>query len=238
MHNFVNRLRMKLGLISPSTVRRCATAGILLAGTPGVAAPVALVEEITGQPPGLELFDYLDSGRVFQLKPGDVIVIGYFGSCVRERVRGGTVTIGTKRSDVKAGEVDRTMVRCDSGKILQPPSDFVGTIVRSERTGPAPKPTVQLVIHGNAPVIEVRPPGVLLIERIDKHSERQVIDTGREGLSRGRFYDFADHGKALATQGIYLASFGDKELVFKIDAHAGQGHSPIIGRLIRLVPPD
>jgi hypothetical protein len=203
---------------------------IIFAVSPGRAAPAALIEDINGKPAGLKIMDYLDSGSVLRLGARDSLVITYFSSCVREKIRGGIVTIGARQSDVQSGEVERTTVKCDRGKMLRPPSDFAGNLARSSASA-------QLVIYGISPIIEVEPPGVLFIDRMDTGGEHHAIDVGSEPLLQGRFYDLAERRKMLGAGGTYRALFGAKAIVFKIDAHAMPGHSPMVGRLIRLAPP-
>src|SRR5271165_6401258 len=96
-----------------------AVAGAVFASV-AAAAPVqvALVENVTGNPAGVEFMDYLETGKIIELGPRDTIVLSYMSSCVRETITGGTVTIGTDRSEVQAGKVARSTVPCDAGKML------------------------------------------------------------------------------------------------------------------------
>jgi hypothetical protein len=214
-------------------------AGAVLAASVAAAAPVALVEDITGNPAGVEFMDYLDSGKVIKLAPRDTIVLAYLASCVRETITGGTVTIGAKESDVQAGKVERTTVQCDAGKILSPP-DFAGGIFRGAPSSStrASGADAQLIIYGRSPIVELKAPGTLTIERIDQPGERHVVKIEKEHLLRGRFYDFAKQGKTLAAGGTYRASLGGQEIVFKIDPGAKPGNTPILGRLLRLGSPS
>src|ERR1700730_7474100 len=41
----------------------------------------------------------------------------YMSSCLRETITGGTVTVGTDRSDVRFGSVERVNAKCDPGEI-------------------------------------------------------------------------------------------------------------------------
>jgi hypothetical protein len=237
---------MMFGFILMSRIGIAALAGLLLSASPVQAASVALIEDINGNPAGLEIMDYLDSGSILRLDARDSLVITYFSSCVREKIRGGIVTIGTRQSDVQSGEVERTTVKCDGGKMLHPRSVYSGLIagnpsadVQTPLASPqaaSRQADVQLIIHGTSPIFEVKPPGVLFIDRIDTDSEQQEIDVDGEPLLHGRFYDFAEHSRMLTAGGIYRARFEAWEIVFKIDARAAPGHSPIVGRLIRLVP--
>jgi len=82
---------------------------------------VALVEQVTGSPPGVEFMDYVRAGQIIRLGSHQTIVLAYVSSCLRETITGpGTVTIGTDRSDVQSAEVRRTRGQCNVGKAIVP----------------------------------------------------------------------------------------------------------------------
>jgi hypothetical protein len=56
--------------------------------SPALAAPipVALVEEVSGAPAGVEFMDYVETGKTLELARGG-IVLSYLNSCVRETIR-------------------------------------------------------------------------------------------------------------------------------------------------------
>jgi hypothetical protein len=83
-------------------------------------------------------------------------------------------------------------------------------------------------------VFEVRPPGKLVIERLDQPGERYEIAVTEAQLVRGAFLDFAKSDVVLAPGGIYRAKLADREIVFKIDPDAKAGEAPLVGRLARL----
>ena len=101
-----------------ATVALCGAMAI--ASTAAVADPlqVALVENLTGKSAGVELMDYVQTGQVIRLGSHQTIVLSYMSSCLRETITGGTVIVGTDRSDVQAGEVTRTSVQCETGKVV------------------------------------------------------------------------------------------------------------------------
>ena len=215
-----------------------AVAGAMCASV-AAAAPVqvALVENVTGNRAGVEFMDYLETGKIIQLGPRDSIVLSYMSSCMRETINGGTVTVGTDQSEVQAGKVARTKVPCDAGKMLLAADQavqFGGKIFRS-----APSANVSatdsnsLTLYGRSPIVELKAPGTLLIERIDQASERYIVDVGNEHLLHGKFYDFAKWGRNLAAGAIYRVSSGGQETVVIIDPHAKPGNTPIVGRLLR-----
>jgi hypothetical protein len=177
-------------------------------------------------------------GQVIRLGAHDRIVLGYLKSCARETITGGTVTVGTDQSEVAGGEVARTKVACEGGKMLLS-SELAGkSAAMVFRQLPEPQATVvphpEFTLYGLSPVFEVRPPGQLVVERLDRPGERHEIAVTERELVRGAFLDFAKAGVALAPGGVYRAKLGDREIVFKIDPDAKPGDAPLAGRLARL----
>jgi hypothetical protein len=229
---------------------RTRIAAIALAGGMAVAsvaasAPiqVALVEDVTGHPAGVEFMDYLEPGKIIRLGPQDMVVLSYMRSCVRETITGGIVTVGTDQSEVQSGKLERTSVPCDAGRMLlaaEQASRSAGMIFRGgPQTDRAPATiNPQFTLFGSSPMLELQAAGTVVIERIDQVRERYVLDIAKGELLHGAFYDFAQRGKALAPGGVYRASIGGQEFVFKIDPDAKPGQTPIVGRLLRFVSPS
>ena len=94
-----------------------AIAAVAAFATNADAAPrlVALVENLKGNPAGIEFMDYLESGKMIRLGPEDRIVLSYMTSCVRETISGGTITVGIDQSEVQSGKVERSKVQRDTG---------------------------------------------------------------------------------------------------------------------------
>jgi hypothetical protein len=92
---------------------------LLVAGTIAAAAGplVAVVEEVTGSPAGIEFMDYLEAGKIIRLHPQETMILSYLTSCVRERITGGTVVVGSEHSKVVGGTIERTRVDCDGGRM-------------------------------------------------------------------------------------------------------------------------
>jgi hypothetical protein len=201
-------------------------------------APVAVVEEVRGKPAGVEFMDYVAAGKVIKLGPKDTIVLGYMKSCWRETITGGTVVVGAEQSLVHLGEIERVRVDCEGDKqhlIDRQARESAATVFRSlspaERAATPPRVT----IYGLSPIVEVKGAGKLVVERLDKQGERHEVTVGgKSSLLRGRFYDFAQAGKALTPGATYAASFGGQDIVFKVDPGAKAGATPVIGRLLRL----
>jgi hypothetical protein len=95
-------------------------AGALAIPSVGAAADlfeVAVVESISGNSSGVEFMDYLHLGQVIRLSPSETLVLSYKASCLRETITGGTVTVGLDRSQVRSGEVQRSVGRCEGDKL-------------------------------------------------------------------------------------------------------------------------
>lgn len=219
--------------------------GILLQGAGAMVlaasaqTPAAVVEEVQGSVPGVAFMDYVDPGQVIRLGAHDRIVLGYLKSCWRETISGGTVTVGSEQSEVAGGEVTRAKVACEGGKMMLS-AELAGKsgamVFRQapKRQAAVAAPHPEFTLYGLSPVFELRPPGKLVVERLDQPGESHEIAVTGQQLVRGAFLDFAKAGVALAPGGLYRAKFGDQEIVFKIDADAKAGETPLVGRLARL----
>ena len=94
--------RFSAGKMGQAGLVTLALAGAVAVASPAAADPtgVALVEGLTGNPSGVEFMDYVRAGQVIRLGPHQTMVLSYMASCVRETITGGTVTVGTQRSEV------------------------------------------------------------------------------------------------------------------------------------------
>ena len=214
------------------------SAGVLIV-TASAQSPAAVVEEIQGSVPGVQFMDYVDPGQVIRLGAHDRIVLGYLKSCWRETISGGTVTVGAEQSEVAGGEVARDKVACEGGKMLLSAELAGKSGAMVFRQAPKPQavaavPHPEYTLYGLSPVFELRPPGKLVVERLDQPGERQEIAVTEKELVRGAFLDFAKSGVALAPGGVYRAKLADQQIVFKIDPAAKPGDAPLVGRLARL----
>ncbi len=221
-------------------LKRVGAAAVLATlGLPGWAqaqAPVAVVEEVRGQPAGVEFMDYVAAGKLIKLGPKDVIVLGYLKSCWRETITGGTVTVGDTQSSVQRGKVERTQVECDAarGKVgAREGTQSAATVFRSIRRDAAPaRPPATL--YGQSPVFEVDAArGALLIERLDEAGPRIELGIAGAALLRERFFDLSRAGVVLVPGGTYAASLGERKIEFKIAPQAAPGAAPLAGRLLR-----
>src|SRR5262245_1065487 len=208
--------------------------------------PAAVVEEVTGKSAGVEFMDYVTPGKVIRLGRQDTIVLGYLKSCWRETIIGGTVTVGTEQSDVQGGKVERVQVKCDAGRMQLTAGQGVqsaGYVSRNIEPAPrasalpaqksADAPESQVTLYGRVPTIELGGSGTLVIERIDVAGERFEIAVSSRQLARGMFFDLAKANRLLAPDGVYRATFGARQRVFKIAPDA-KASAPVVARLLRL----
>ena len=211
-------------------------AATLLGAAPGRAGdPVALVEDVSGSPAGIQPMDYLAVAKVIHLEATDGVIIDYLHSCVRETIQGGQVTIGTDQSVVAGGTLKRETVECDGGTLRLTADQAAKSGVVVFRKPPKPGQTpVDRTLYGTSPVIQLSGGGRLMVERLDKPGERVDIRIAKADLVRGSFYDFAKAGQALHAGGVYRASANGRAVVFKIDPAAKPGAAPLAGRLLLL----
>jgi hypothetical protein len=73
-----------------------------------------------------------------------------------------------------------------------------------------------------------------VVERLDQSADKIELNLVDNQLFRGAFYDFAKHNRELAAGGLYRASVGANEVVFKVDPFARPGDAPLVGRLLRI----
>ena len=206
----------------------------MLAASAGAGGPVAIVEAVYGNPPGVESMDYLETGRTLQLGPGDSIVLDYLSSCVREVIHGvGAVKVGVEQSDISSGKIERAKVDCEAGQMLQQtsgePSGSASLIVRDIM-----RPIPEFTIYGANPIFELHGVGNLTIERLDKKGAYFSIPINAGQLSHGAFLDFSANGRSLAPGGVYGVRWAGRLTVFRVAANAKFGRAPVVSRLVKL----
>ena len=210
--------------------------GLLALASPAAAdSPVAVVEEIKGKVTGAEFMDYVTPRSVIKIADGGTIVLSYLKSCRRETISGaGTVVVGNDASMVDQAVLKAEKTNCDSNQANATTRDTNGvaaTLLRS--AGQASLPEPQLTLYGTSPLVEAKGRGTLTVRRLDLVGESYEIALGGTQL-KGRFVDFAGENVALVPGGLYAATFKSSEIVFRVDAQAKPGTTPIVGRLLRL----
>ena len=218
-----------------------ATAVALLAGVvQGSArdaapkAPTALVEDVKSASAGVEFMDYVGSGQIIKLGPHDTLVLSYLQSCEQETITGGTVVVGADRSDVKGGQVARTVAPCDGGKVRLSEAEASKSAASAFRVQSA---GTEITLYARAPAVAFpkmlpREDRTLVIRRVDRPGERHAIKLSDASAAKG-FYDLAKAHLDLTRGGIYMASLGGQNVPFRIDANAQSGPAPIASRLLR-----
>jgi hypothetical protein len=213
--------------------------GLLALASPAAAqSPVAVVEDIQGKVTGAEFMDYVTPKAIIKIGDGGSVILSYLKSCRRETISGtGTVVVGTEESAVHLAEVKAEKTNCDPNQAnatTRETSGVAATVLRSvDNSKSASLPQPQLTLYGASPLVEAKGRGKLIIRRLDVPGERQEISLGGTQL-KGRFLDFASENVALVPGGLYAASFKSSQIVFRVDAQAKPGMTPIVGRLLRL----
>jgi hypothetical protein len=198
--------------------------------------PAALVEDIQGKVTGAEFMDYVVPGQVIKIGTTGSVVLSYLKSCRRETISGiGTVIVGADESKVHLSAVKDEKVECDASHAhatTKETSEVAATVFRGIAST-AESTAAQVTLYGTSPIFELKSRGALIVERLDKASERQQIEIGNNRI-RGKFFDFAKNNRALVPGGTYAASFGASKIVFRIDPQAKSGAAPVLGRLLQM----
>ena len=210
--------------------------GLLTLASPAAAdSPVAVVEDVKGKVTGAEFMDYVTARSVIKIADGGSVVLSYLKSCRRETISGaGTVVVGNEESIVDQAVLKAEKTNCDSNQANATTKDtsaVAATLLRSATATSLPAP--QLTLYGASPFVQAKGRGTLVVRRLDLAGERHQIALGGTQL-KGKFVDFAGENVALVPGGLYAASFKSSEIVFRVDAQAQPGATPIVGRLLRL----
>jgi hypothetical protein len=220
--------------LAATAVAILAAATQVSAHAPAPLLPTALVEDVKSAAADIEFMDYVGNGQVIKLEPRDILVLSYLKSCEHETITGGTVTVGAERSDVVDGQIVRTKVTCDGGKMRlssQQASKSAASAFRLQSADIEPTlyartPLVQL------PKVLAREDRILIIERIDRRGERHTYNID-DTIAAAGFYDLAKIDGKLTRGAIYDASIGGHKMTFQIDAKAKSGPAPVVSRLLR-----
>lgn len=206
------------------------TALLIPGGLASAGEPVAIVEEVKGPQIGVQQMDLLEQGRVIKLQAGTTLTLGYLGSCVRETITGGSVTIGQEKSKVENGTRLAKQVDCDGGRAIKLDNrgnDVAGVVFRKVKTIGKKLPKPQWTIFGTDPVMRLSKPGTrILITRLDKDNEKP-IDLAVGGL----IVDLSKAGIQLEPGGLYSISDLSATFILKVSPLAVPG-APLLSRLI------
>ena len=186
---------------------------------------IAILEEINGAGGNHGAFDELKAGDRIELGTGGSAVIGYLDSCVRETIRGGTVTIAAGQSKVDGGDVKRETVACEATQLVLSEEE-AGKSATIVFRGPPWEKHVRQVVPSPSPLV-LAEGKKLEIKRLD--SEEPAMNLP---LKDGKV-DLAAQNAALTPGGFYQLTAGEKQIVIKIDPAAQAGPMPAMSRLVR-----
>ena len=204
------------------------------ARVPAPQVPTALVEDVKSASAGVEFMDYVGNGQIIKLAPHDTLVLSYLQSCAHEKITGGTVIVGTERSDVQGGDVVRSKSPCNGGNIQLSEAEASKSAASAFRLQSA---ETEATLYGRSPAVQfpkmlAAADRTLEIRRVDRPGERHAIKINNASAAAG-FYDLAKINLSLTRGAVYLASLGGQSLPFRIDANAKSGAGPIASRLLR-----
>ncbi len=192
------------------------------------AEPAAIIEDISAQRNDYQAMDFLDPGATIKLQPGETLLLGYLGSCIREAIRGGSVTIGTAQSTVHDGEVSRESLACEGRTELKRDGkkrDAGAVVFRVKKDASKVKP--KYVVHGLSPIVHLTTEAdEIIIFRLDGKGEVFKVPA-----SNG-FADLAKAGIKLKRNVSYRLEAGDRATTFRISIKAA-GRAALISRLLR-----
>jgi hypothetical protein len=196
--------------------------------------PIAIVEDVKSATADVDFMDYVGAGQIIRLGSRDVLVLSYLRSCEHEVITGGTVRVGFQRSEVSDGQVVRTKVPCDGGKIEIASARTSDTAASAFRVQSA---DTRLVLFASSPVVQLpadlaQADRTLLIVRTDRRGERHTVRLA-DTVTPGGFVDLARQKVRLARGGQYEASIGAHKLAFTVDRKAAPGTASVVSRLLR-----
>jgi hypothetical protein len=194
--------------------------------------PVALVEDVSDGVKGVDILDYVAEGQTITLAAGQKIVLSYLGSCRRETVTGGTLTVGPQQSQVKDGQVSSEAFQCDRGALRLAAAQAGQSGAAAIRVAPPAIPGVlpnpELTIRSIVPVIKLSQPTAITIERMDKPGAPVQVAAG------DRVIDLSKRNIKLEKGGLYRIIAGDKRLVVKVHNDARGEPGAVADRLVIL----
>ncbi|MBX9823835.1 MAG: hypothetical protein K2Y27_02455 [Xanthobacteraceae bacterium] len=211
------------------------------AKAPAPLVPIALVEDVKSASADVEFMDYVGTGQVIKLAPQDVLVLSYLKSCAHETITGGTVHVGADKSEVEGGKIVRSKVPCNGGNMKLSAQQANASGASSFRLQNA---SFDPTLYAVTPVVQI--PKLRAGEARSLVIERQINGQARpnehftveldESFANGGFYDLAKSNTKLKRGAIYTATLGSRKVMFKVDAKAKTGKTPVVSRLLRFPP--
>jgi hypothetical protein len=220
--------------VAPALGAVLAVATPVSAHVPAPLVPTALVEDVKSASADIEFMDYVGNGQVIKLGPRDLLVLSYLKSCAHETITGGTVTVGSERSEVQDGKIVRAKVPCDGGQMRLSAAEASKSAATTFRVQSA---HIEPTLFARTPVIQLpkrlaSEDRTLLVERTDRPGERHELKID-DAVAAAGFYDLAKVNVMLARGGIYDVSIGSHTMKFQVDAKAKSAPAPVVSRLVR-----
>ncbi len=192
------------------------------------AGPTAIIEEIGTAREDFQPMDFLDAGEKIDLKSGETLHLGYLDSCIREEIRGGTVTIGKEQSIVTGGRVTRNVLVCEGGTSIakgKKKRDAGAVVFRANVGKSTAKP--EHVVFALSPLVHLSStPGEIRIMRLDGRGKVFRIPVEDEWV------DLAKSRIKLKRNVIYRLEAGDRATTFRISPQA-KSEAVLLSRLLR-----
>lgn len=202
-----------------------AIAALLVLGAPARAEEYSAIVEAASPGVPVQVFGYLSRGHVIDLGREMEIVLGYLHSCVQERLRGGVVTIGRERSEVRGGQRSSIELDCGASAELSQAEAELGAVgvVRASMVDEGRHTTLISVSPLIAPR---RPASWVRVTRLDRSEPIMTLE------SHGGVVDLAALGKSLSRGGSYRVETESESIVAHVDRDARSGGAYILPRLL------
>jgi hypothetical protein len=199
----------------------------------GLAAPAALVEDVSIDSAGVQMLDFVSPGQVIDLGVEGKLTLGYLSSCVQEQISGGKVTVGQSQSQVVGGEVSRNKTQCDGGGLsLSAEQAMHSGAVAMRAIGSVTASS--LLIHHVSPLLLLSKAGRVTIKRIDKTGERHKF-TVSKAQSPGRVHlDLAAEQVRLIPGGQYMITASGVAKIIDVAPDASEAGNAMLGRVVPL----
>lgn len=222
---------MPHALLRGILVASLAVAGGAASPSLAAASGAAIIEDLAGSVPGLEVFDYVQTGQTIKLPAGAMLTLGYVKSCSREVIKGGTIVVGDAGSTVTGGELKKEQLKCSSGlQLSSAQAGKSGAMVF--RGGPkkadAPAVAAPAAVGSTIPAFSLSQSGTLVVQRLDQAEPERRFE------AKGKILDLGKQGAQLAPGGSYRATLGGASITFSVSSDATSEAGALVNRLLAL----
>ncbi len=183
--------------------------------------PTAMVEHVVDGPDGLSNFDYVYPGRVIDLGTKGALSLIYFQNCLREKIKGGKVTVRELNSEVhEPVQLSRIAVGCGSMHTLSAQEDRRTSAAMVFRG----QDKVRVIKH-SAPCLLTSGQAVWL-SIIEMRSALEVFILRQPGIS----VDLGAYGVILVPGQAYQIKTNEGTMVVRVspDARETSGSEPVV----------